>query len=352
VLRDTGFADRATTCKDKGVDSALETLMLAVAEMRSCGDEILVLGARPHAGWREWKQVTGWQWFKPLADAWDRAGFLRVDDPPQGRWPVVALLPGKSKEEILHGFALARDRVTKGGVVVAALPNTAGAGRFEKEFSKAVGAVESLSKHKCRVFWAVNDGSWNEGMFDEWRVLGEPRLVPGTEMLTVPGVFSAERIDEGSRFLLENIPRNLRGMVADLGAGWGYLTGHVLHNCPQVERVDLYEADARALQCARRNLGGEAHKTAFHWHDVTQGVPGGYDAVVMNPPFHTGQDQDIALGQAFLGAAAHALRPGGRLFLVANRQLPYEHHLDSLGLHWRNTGENHAFKLISGEKKR
>jgi 16S rRNA (guanine1207-N2)-methyltransferase len=44
----------------------------------------------------------------------------------------------------------------------------------------------------------------------------------------------------------------------------------------------------------------------------------------MNPPFHEGRAADPALGQAFIEAAAKALRSGGRLFLVANRGLPYE----------------------------
>lgn len=52
--------------------------MLALVETRDGGNEILVLGARPHPGWSEWSRVTGWQWYKPLADAWDRGGVPRV----------------------------------------------------------------------------------------------------------------------------------------------------------------------------------------------------------------------------------------------------------------------------------
>lgn len=333
------------------MDGALETLMLGLAEAGPGRGGLLVLGAQPHSGWSEWSPLTAWQWSKPLADAWDRSGLPRAEELPQGRWPVVAVLPGKSKEEILHGFALARDRVANGGLLVAALPNTAGAARFEKEFAGATGCIGSLSKHKCRAFWARCDGTWDEARFDAWRALGEPAAVPGTGLVTVPGVFSAGRIDEGSRFLVEHLPRNLRGAVADLGAGWGFLSDHVLRTCPQVDRVDLFEADSRALDCARANLAFHGGKAGFHWHDVTQGVTGGYEAIVMNPPFHTGQNADTALGLAFFAAAARALRPGGRMFAVANRQLPYEGSLDALGMRWRNAGENTTFKLLFGEKR-
>ena len=71
----------------------------------------------------------------------------------------------------------------------------------------------------------------------------------------------------------------------------------------------------------------------------------------MNPPFHSGQNTDISLGRAFLRAAADSLRTGGRLFMVANRQLPYEAELDALGLIWRKPVEDATYKLLFAEKR-
>ena len=70
---------------------------------------------------------------------------------------------------------------------------------------------------------------------------------------------------------------------------------------------------------------GVQARIGFFWHDLAaETVTRRYDAVVMNPPFHRGRAADPALGQAMIGKAAAALTPGGRLLMVANRQLPYE----------------------------
>ena len=49
--------------------------------------------------------------------------------------------------------------------------------------------------------------------------------------------------------------------------------------------------------------------------------------------------------------AAEALRTGGRLFMVANRQLPYEPELERLGLIWRKVAEDNIYKVIFAEKR-
>jgi 16S rRNA (guanine1207-N2)-methyltransferase len=330
----------------------MDTLLLAFSadDPPVPPERALFLGARPHPLLCGWPDITGWQPLKPLADDWERAGFPRVDE-PSGRWPVVMLLPGKSRDETLAGFAMARDHLLPGGRIVCAMANTAGAARFEKEFAKATGHVTSIQKHKCRAFHAVEDGSWNEELIGEWRKLGIPRPIQDTSFITQAGVFSHGRIDPGSRLLAAHLPPGLHGRIADLGAGWGYLSHAALARCPGIECIDLYESDSRALACAKHNLAAAARQTVFHWHDVTTGLTETCDAILMNPPFHTGQETDVDLGRAFLTSAAAALRRHGKLHLVANRQLPYEAVLDSLGLGWRKLAEDATYKILFAEKR-
>lgn len=311
----------------------------------------LFLGAEPHPALRDWPDVTGWQPLKPLADVWDHAGLARADEPPAGTWPVVLVLPHKSRDETLAWFALARQRLQPGGRMVVAMPNTAGAGRFEKELAKATADVTSLQKHKCRAFHATDDGSWNVKIFQEWLALGGLRQIADTPFVTQAGMFSCDHIDPGSQLLADHLPANLRGRVADLGAGWGFLSDAALRRCPKIDRLDLFEADARALACARANLAHHPREISYHWHDVTTGLAAIYDTILMNPPFHSGQATDVDLGWAFLKTAINSLRRGGKLMLVANRQLPYEAVLETSGLAWRKIAEDPTYKLLFADKR-
>ena len=53
-------------------------------------------------------------------------------------------------------------------------------------------------------------------------------------------------------------------------------------------------------------------------------MPSKYDIIISNPPFHVGRADLPELGRAFIAAAARALNPGGRFWMVANRHLAYE----------------------------
>ncbi|MEO0402063.1 MAG: class I SAM-dependent methyltransferase, partial [Pseudomonadota bacterium] len=164
---------------------------------------------------------------------------------------------------------------------------------------------------------------------------------------TAPGVFSADGVDPASELLVGALPDAMVGTVADLGAGWGYLSAHIL--TPDVAAVHLVEAHDMALQCARHNVTDP--RAQFHWADATQWKPAEQvDAVVMNPPFHSGRAADPSLGRAFIAAAARVLKPHGALWMVANRHLPYE---DTLTSHFAKVVDldgDARFKLVRAER--
>jgi 16S rRNA (guanine1207-N2)-methyltransferase len=166
--------------------------------------------------------------------------------------------------------------------------------------------------------------------------------------MTVPGGFSADGPDRGSELLVALVPE-IKGRVADLGAGWGYVAGEILSEQPGIDTLDLIEADHAMLEAAAANI--DDPRARFHWADVTRFQPEGlYDVIVSNPPFHTGRRADPSLGRAFIAAAARMLSPRGRFFMVANRHLPYEDALKAGFGTGRLLGELEGYKIYEAAK--
>lgn len=338
-------------------DAALAALFVPfeTAELALPADgRVLFLRARAGVRLREMAQ-SGWlceQGFMPFADELARNG-LRVGEPAPGeRFSLVLVLPPRQRDEARALFARALSLLAPGGTVLASMPNAEGAKSGEGDLLKLTGAVQHLSKHKCRVFWSSPQPEQvDQALAAQWLALDAPReIVDG--YVSRPGLFAWDRIDRASALLASHLPRDLHGRVADLGAGYGYLASQVVVHCPQVQAIDLYEAEARALEPARINLAraqrecGRELAVAVHWHDVTRGLPQRYDAIVSNPPFHQGRADLPELGRAFITTAADALQPDGRLLLVANRHLPYEAILGQRFREVRTLVTQEGFKVI------
>lgn len=344
-------------------DPALQALWLPFLDSALAwpDDGALFLGARD--GWplhqRRWPGLSCVQGFKPAYDALARSGLDVAPAPdPERRWPLVLLLPPRQRDAARALYVQALDLLAPGGRIVAAMPNAEGAKTGAADLARVAGPLQSLSKHKCRVSWtAPLHDAVDPALVGAWRDLGAPRSlgfgVAGHPVASQPGVFAWDRVDRASALLAAHLPGDLSGEGADLGAGWGYLSMEVLSRCPGVRAMDLYEADADALALARVNLAPFADRATldFHWHDVAAGLPRRYDFIVTNPPFHAqGRADRPDLGRAFLGAAADALSPGGRLWLVANRHLPYESVLAARFGSVRTIAQAEGFKVMEARQ--
>ncbi|MFI6446801.1 methyltransferase [Kitasatospora sp. NPDC050543] len=142
------------------------------------------------------------------------------------------------------------------------------------------------------------------------------------------GIFCAERLDIGTRFLLRHLPRS-RGpeRIVDLGCGNGVVgTAAALAN-PEAELLfidESYQALASAEATLRANPATADTEARFLAGDGLSGVPAdSVDLVLNNPPFHTHQATTDATAWRMFSGSRRALRPGGELWVIGNRHLGY-----------------------------
>jgi len=283
---------------------------------------------------------------KPLIEA----GFKVTSDSPDGKFNTVWVLPGKDMTEAQYLLAQAVRSAAEGGTILAAAPNDAGGKRLEGLFEELGLSPHAESKHKARVVFASVDSGWNRALAESWFAQGQEQHILNSDILSRPGLHGWNKVDTGSALLARHLPPDLNGSIADFGCGWGYLSLQALAVSKNIKRLTLVDIDARAVDIARRNVRSQHPDLPVDtlWTDLTHPdvKPGPFDAILLNPPFHDGTHALPAIGQAIITTAARSLKPDGRLYLVANRHLPYEKTLGALFGRVDVLGDEDGFKAF------
>src|SRR5205085_3743504 len=173
----------------------------------------------------------------------------------QGPCGTALCLLTKNKLENLANVARAWSMLDPDGLLICSGANDSGAASIEKQARAVFGEIETLPKYHCRVFWTRRRVGPMPAPAADWLAAGELHVVPETGYLSRPGIYGWNGIDDGSRLLAAHLPSDITGRVADLGAGWGFLSLALLEHCQNITSLDLYEAEWLALDAARANIG-------------------------------------------------------------------------------------------------
>jgi 16S rRNA (guanine1207-N2)-methyltransferase len=187
----------------------------------------------------------------------------------------------------------------------------------------------SLGRFKSRVLVASESAPAADPPYPVRTQIELPEAAGGPLELVAHGaVFSGAKLDIGTRFLLEQLPKLPDvSSVVDLGCGSGIIAAALARARPAVTIVAT-DASTAAVASAEATAAanGVAGRVTVVRDDAMASFPdAACDLIVCNPPFHLGSAVHTGAAAKMFRAAGRVLRPGGQMWTVYNGHLDYRH---------------------------
>ncbi len=150
---------------------------------------------------------------------------------------------------------------------------------------------------------------WRQDIHFQQEVLGKP-----FDFTSTWGIFSPEKLDEGSLMLLDYIDFRHDDNSIDLGCGYGVLGMTASRECPNGQHL-LIDKDFVAVayaqkNCIKNNLTNTKVQLSNGFNDVDKSLK--FSLVMSNLPAKVGKEQHYL----YLLDAYQAMPEGGRFYVV------------------------------------
>ncbi len=167
-------------------------------------------------------------------------------------------------------------------------------------------------------------------------------------------VFSREKLDIGTRFLLENMPHpKSANTIIDLGCGNGILGLVAAQQNPDAQIIFTDES-YMAIASAKANFEaafGASRPAEFLVTDCLADVEKqSADLILCNPPFHQNHVVGDHIAWQMFNEAYAILKPGGEFWIVGNHHLAYHGKLKKIFGAYKVVASNKKFAVMVGRK--
>lgn len=218
-----------------------------------------------------------------------------------------------------------------------------------KLIEKYIGELStSLAVKKARLIFSSFNGQKSESLCPK-----EIKIEGFDNSFThFSNIFSIDKLDIGTRFFLENMPRGIIGNILDLGCGNGILGIKAkLLNPNSV--IYFSDESYMAIMSAKENyqkysFSDEAH---YFWTHSMEGVEDEMDLILCNPPFHQGTTIGTHIAIDMFKSSFKSLKKGGVLRVVANSHLGYHVQLKNIFKNYKLINSNKKFVIYESIKQ-
>lgn len=243
-----------------------------------------------------------------------------VPDPQSLTADTIVLMWPKSKALAQALLDCIAAMPTGAQQVLAVAANDAGGKSIGSAAQKAGHNAEKLDSARRCSLWRIQLTA--RPAFN-WLKYAGSFSVEQQSFMALPGVFSYDRLDQGTAVLLEHLPAPATGHLLDLGCGAGVIGLTFKARSPELQ-VTLSDIDALALRSAELNSLRQQLQAQVIASDGLQQLQQRYDYIISNPPFHQGKSTDYQFAERLFADAKQHLTKDGQLWIIANRHLPYE----------------------------
>ena len=136
------------------------------------------------------------------------------------------------------------------------------------------------------------------------------------KVYTDNGVFSKDKLDYGTKLLLETITEErIEGKILDLGCGYGII-GIILSSIFPETIIDMCDITNRAINLSKENTQNlNLTNTNIFESNIYEKINTSYNYIITNPPIRAGKD----ILRKFLFGAKDYLEDNGELWFVMRK---------------------------------